>query len=336
MKKTLIFILILSGAALFTTTKVSAATISPDKYYLDASVTSTTNHELKVYGDPRLVGSEHLYIYPFGMKKIGEENDREFYLPSVDELSEPANWIDVKIKEIDIKSGDIIKIPWSLTPSNLATCGTNIAAILVSSTPQSEALNQSAVGIHNHVVAQIHIDINKTEKSYCEDSKVNLDLLDFYIDSNFHIFNYDNIPFITRIKNNGDIIAQKPKGFIEIFGFGPKITIPFNDEDLDIYPNSIRKFKNTWIDKDYPANGTFFEQLIYEIAHFRFGQYEAKLGITKNVNTAIVDTETFWIIPWKIVLIVGIILFIFWILLSINRRKQRELDKLKKSKVKVF
>jgi hypothetical protein len=333
------FILIsLLSLTLFQSQKVSAAVISPDKYYIDIKPGENKDFELKVLADARQPDPITLYIYPMVMTKVGEEDDREFIVPNENDAAEAANWVKLGLTKATIKAGDIVSVPFSVKVSDIARCGTNLAAIFISTSPR-EGLNKDAtsnsqeseVGIRNSIVSQLHINVAETSSEYCDEVKTRLDLLEFKVDSTFPIYNYDNITFTTRIKNEGNLLSQSPRGYIEMFGTGSKITIPFNEEQLDIYPGTVRKFSNTWVDPDYPVNGTFIEQFIYELSHFRFGQYEARLGVTFNVSPKIVSSVYVWIIPWRIVLVVAIVISIVALLIIRDRRKSIELKSLKKT-----
>lgn len=101
------------------------------------------------------------------------------------------------------------------------------------------------------------------------------------------------VEFITRISNDGNIHV-KPAGTIEIrdaFG-GSVATIPVNDTKSNVLPDSIRRFENTY-------NSSWM-----------FGMYTADLTLGYGTTgQAITSTITFWVIPYKLVLI-GLLTFI--------------------------
>ncbi len=281
-----------------------AIPISPDKYYIDGSNQQELSQELTIYGREELADEQKLYFSVIGMKKFGEEHEREFYIPNPNDDSEAANWVKLKFEEAVIKPGDTIILPWTIKIPDNMECATKTAAIMVSNSLPNPSSNQTVVSVEKQVISQIHINLEDEEGSCIE----SLSLVDFFVNRKFKVFNYDNIPFSTRIENSGLVLSQNPKGFIEIYGMGDKISIPFNEESLDIYPKTTRKFSNTWIDPDYPHNGNFFQKISYELSHLRIGKYEARLGITKNIDQQIIAYETFWIIPWRITLILGLII----------------------------
>lgn len=296
---------------------VRAIPISPDKYYFDVQFGTVIEDRLLIMGRPELEDRTTLYITPVGMIKEGEEHERSFYLPDVQDPAEPANWITVETPSIEIGPGEEVWVDWKMEPTRYAGCGTNLVALAVTDSPlEREGEEGGVITMRKQLISQIHLTMVATDEGICSENTVNLELLAFSIDSRFPLFNYDTVPFVTRIRNNGNLISRSPQGYIEVFGLGDKITVDFNPEMLDIYPSTTRRFDNTWIDENYPHEGNFFEKLLYEISHLRIGRYEARLGVTKNADPALVATASFWIIPWRILaVLVGTML-----LVSVGRR----------------
>lgn len=100
-------------------------------------------------------------------------------------------------------------------------------------------------------------------------------------------FESSPITFVSRIKNNGNT-HTKPSGTIEIsdmFG-GLVASLPVNQEKSNILPDGIRKFESTYN------------------SGWMIGKYKANLALGYGVNgQAITSTITFWVIPYKIILV---------------------------------
>lgn len=99
-------------------------------------------------------------------------------------------------------------------------------------------------------------------------------------------FENSPIKFVTRIKNTGNIHV-KPVGSIEIKNmFGNIVeTLPVNDSKGNVLPDSIRKFE------------TSFDK-------YTIGYYKATLTIGYGTTgQALVATASFWVIPYKIILV---------------------------------
>ncbi len=157
---------------------------------------------------------------------------------------------------------------------------------------------------------------------------------------------YEYLPatFNIDVHNNGNIFLP-PQGVVYISkdaSFKSAIaTIPFNNQNGRVLPNSNRVFTVVWRD-GFPAfqdklsngqpvtakNGQTIQQLKWDFAHsdkFRFGKYYARLALVYNNGTRdvpIYAVVSFWIIPWKLLLIaLGIIaLQVFLIVMLLRYR----------------
>lgn len=110
-------------------------------------------------------------------------------------------------------------------------------------------------------------------------------------------FEYAPIDFVTRIKNDGNIHV-KPTGTITIQDpFGSTVgTVPVNDTKAIVLPSSIRRF-----DSEYKSG-------------WMFGMYTANLTLGYGTKgQAITNTITFWVIPYKLVLVLlaALVTFVF-------------------------
>jgi hypothetical protein len=105
---------------------------------------------------------------------------------------------------------------------------------------------------------------------------------------------FENGPltFVTRIQNEGNVHV-KPVGSIELrdmFG-GLVTTMPVNADKSNVLPSSIRRFEATYANK------------------WLFGRYTANLTLGYGTTgQAITNTISFWVIPYKLILVGLIIL----------------------------
>lgn len=100
------------------------------------------------------------------------------------------------------------------------------------------------------------------------------------------------LKFVTRIKNEGNVHIQ-PSGQIEVrdmFG-NPVKTIKVNEQKANVLPNSIRRFDST-LDTGW-----------------MFGHYTADVTLGYGTHGQVVTgTTDFWVIPYKIVAVILIVL----------------------------
>lgn len=309
------------------TAKLSAAVISPDKYYINIQDNNSVNQKLIIYSTPNQEKKITYRIRPIGIIKIGENNERTFYTPDSAILQDAANWIQVLDAEVSVEPGQTAEVRWNLNVPDNYTCETKLAGLAISEVNTDIANNGNNISINNEVISQIHINTSKNDTENCKYYE-SLVLQEFKTTQSIPIFNYDNIEFSTLLENRSDYLAKNLKGFIEIFGLGEKEVVEFNDSNLDVYPHSLRRFESTWIDKDYPR-GNFIQEIIYEFTHFKFGMYTVRLGITKNIQTPIVSTINIFIFPIRPILIILVVLILLFFFFRNNYKIKKELNSIK-------
>ena len=117
-----------------------------------------------------------------------------------------------------------------------------------------------------------------------------LDLATFEASSNSKpssLFENGPITFITRFQNVGNVHVQ-PSGFITIHDmFGNQVdNLPVNSEKGNILPSSTRRFEST-LNKQW-----------------LFGRYTADVAVGYGTQgQAIAESISFWVIPYKLILI---------------------------------
>lgn len=116
------------------------------------------------------------------------------------------------------------------------------------------------------------------------------------------------ITFIQRYKNSGSVHV-KPIGQIEVRdSFGNKVaTLPVNSAKGNVLPLSIRRFEST-LNKNW-----------------LFGRYTADISVAYgSTGQAIVQTISFWVVPYKLVLAGLFILATIVYVLRIVLRRYKE------------
>lgn len=154
------------------------------------------------------------------------------------------------------------------------------------------------------------------------DAKRELSVTSYFASKN--VYEYLPVVFTTKFKNTGNTIVQ-PYGNIYIQrtkdANEPLAILPVNEAKGYILPNTERSLKTTWSD-GFPVytesknseTGTTSTKLVWDskkIDQIRIGKYYAKLVAVYNDGQRDVPIEgviSFWVIPWKIILIA---LFIF-------------------------
>jgi hypothetical protein len=148
---------------------------------------------------------------------------------------------------------------------------------------RAPSLDQTGVGLSASAGALILIRV-------AGDITESANLASFYTangGSQTSFFETPPIDFVTRIKNDGNIHV-KPTGNIAITDmFGNAVTtIPVNDIKSNVLPDSIRRF-----DSEYKSS-------------WMIGLYTANLTLSYGTHgQAITNTITFWVIPYKLLLV---------------------------------
>jgi hypothetical protein len=136
---------------------------------------------------------------------------------------------------------------------------------------------------------------------------------------------YEFLPatFSVRLHNTGNTIIQ-PQGniFIQRTSTGQPVSVlPLNENGSFLLPDTARSLTAGWTDgfpvyksvktADNAPNAT---KLIWDWSnaqHFRFGRYVAKIVAVYNDgqrDVPIVTEISFWVIPWKLLLVAGLVL----------------------------
>jgi hypothetical protein len=116
---------------------------------------------------------------------------------------------------------------------------------------------------------------------------------------------YGPITLASRFENSGTV-HLKPRGFVLIKNMLGGEVAKLNLVQRNVLPNSVRRME-TVLDKKY-----------------LFGRYEATLiAIYGSTNEPISAVTTFWVIPWKIFLVILAVLMMFIIFFYKTRRRWR-------------
>ena len=154
-----------------------------------------------------------------------------------------------------------------------------------------------------------------------------LELVDFSVDHG--VYEYLPVNFNIRVKNSGNIHLS-PVGNIYIEHRGKPVTnVTFNEAGGSVLPKSNRQFKVRWtsgfpVYKDKLVNGKPVpgknaepqQELKWNLgdaSKFRFGKYTAKLLVVYDNGKQDVPVESvvsFWVLPWKLMLIALLILLL--------------------------
>lgn len=217
-------------------------------------------------------------------------------LENIDETANrwaASSWIHISPSSFTLKPGETKSLMITVIAPDNATAGGHYAMVLHS--PKNEAvLNETGSYIETNVGSLIYITIPGDIK---EDAKV----------TNFTAPNFSEfgpIPFNTVVANLSDIHIT-PAGSIAIKNwFGGK-TADLPLDIINIFPNTSREFKNILNHK------------------WLFGRYSATINAGfGTTGQALSATIFFWVIPWKLLLLVTIALILVFIIVKLVHQQQ--------------
>ncbi|MEP7204652.1 MAG: hypothetical protein ABI716_00465 [Candidatus Saccharibacteria bacterium] len=270
--------------------------ISPTRVDLNAARGKTYTIKLNVMN----VTASDL-VYNSSVKDfIAKDETGSPFIVQVSSLPATASiitWVDA-VPKFTLHTRESKEITAQITIPNDAEPGGHYGVLSFSgSAPE---LNSTGVGLSasTGLVILIRVDGAITEKA---------SLASFYGSQNEKqggLFENGPVTFVTRIKNEGNIHVQ-PTGSVEIrdmFG-GTIASLPVNKDKSNVLPNSIRRFESNF-DKSW-----------------MFGLYTADLTLGYGTTgQAITNTITFWVIPYKFILL-GLFILITFIYILIRLTK---------------
>jgi len=135
------------------------------------------------------------------------------------------------------------------------------------------------------------------------------------------VLNSSQVDFFSRLENLGSV-HLKPQGYIIIKNiFGRVVaSLPFNSENGNILPQSIRSWAGSWSPPNV-FSGRW--AVLNNLFSWRGGFYQAQLKLEYGENRKILSSMTlsFWLLPLKFLLLVGgvVILILLMIILRFRR-----------------
>lgn len=337
-------------------------TISPVKYEVNIKPGETFTGQVKYYN---ATGEDKtLYLKTFNFKPMGESGFPQFILDDTLPYNESMkDWVLLSSNEIFVeKMTPEYKIPTIIqfkveVPAN-ASPGGHYAGIVQSQVPFEESLNTENTGLallpQSACLLIFNVEGKTTRQGTIEQ---------FYVTDPFladkkpiSLFEYAPVQFIVRVRNYGNT-HFKPQGNIFLYKGNSLIaTFQVNEKEGNVLRESIRKFEEeTWgtdnffyREAELYENGSFITDKYGNIkTHLKFdfgklsklpiGKYKAKITLTYDDNgekKIINGATSFWIIPWKIILIIFAIIIIVSIVIILQSKIRKTIRerKLKEKK----
>lgn len=310
-----IFVLLLFFSLSFVlTSKIYAETslsigTAPTSEKLKLSPGQKYNGELVVWNlTPKAITYD---IVIKGFRQIENQPGTAVMLTDTEEsksLYTATNWTKASIEKIELIPNKNEKIYYEINVPKDATKG-EYTVIIAFISENEEKLTGSGATTTLTLGMPILIQIG-------DEFVENAELLKFSTDKNF--YEYPTLTFDTRIKNLGDTHIT-PVGEIVLSNvFKQEIArIPFNPNNQSILRDNTGNYETLW------NLGTF----LTKDKAIVLGPIKANLVLTYRTfqpGFAPLTSEiTFWILPWKIILIALVVIIATIVIIKVVRKKRR-------------
>jgi len=225
-------------------------------------------------------------------------------------------WIRYEQEPVTIEAENSVEIEYLIEIPEDAIPGGRYGMLYLEQVTPGEG--QSAVGVRTRLGSLILVTV-------LGPMNIDADIVEFYTGKN--LYEYLPVDFHVRVENRGNIHIA-PVGSIFIHDWQDRWvgTVHVNSNAGNVLPESIRRFSGFWseaflvnefvrdIDGNLVLDASGDEQRELTINWndwnlFRFGRYEARALIVFDDPSGrnehqMVATTTFWVIPWKLILII--------------------------------
>jgi len=173
--------------------------------------------------------------------------------------------------------------------------------------------------------------------NYYGDDNVNRSLQVLSFESEYNFYEYLPVKFITKLSNtgnghlipNGNIIISKSDKFDNVIS-----EIKFNESNKYVFDDSGRTFEDEWWDSFITRNSEGKVQIHWDqLKNFRIGKYHAQLTVywdNDDKKDFAQATTSFWVIPWKLILIILVLITIIILIIVYFNKKNKGVKKYQK------
>lgn len=313
LKNTKLFSLPILFLAMFSGGSAEAISISPPVMEIDITPGSSVERTIEVGNE---TDEEKFYTVGIGkFEMVGEEGYQKFLPTEEGDDFGVTSWIKYEENNIIVSSKGSKKFIFTIDVPGNADPGGHYASIYFSAGQLTEeGADDSMVGveaqIHSLILVRVAGDI--TEKAEIES---------FGIKDDRTSINRLPVALVWKLKNSGNVHIRA-QGNIEIKdAFGRRMElVDANPKNYRALPGATRKIEAWWGDMSSTGDGgsdNFFQKAGKEFSNFAIGKYTAKLDIVYGEgNKNFLSKEiSFWIIPWRILLLVSIVFVVLAIMI---------------------
>ena len=312
-KRIFVFVLFLILLSAFLPKKAVALTLIPPMLEFGVEPGGEITSKIRVLNET--VETTTFYTSTANFNAKDEFGNPNFLF---EEKSGLADWIEINPGPIVLLPGERQDILFTVRVPNDADPGGHYAGIFFGSNlPQLTGEGEGQVGIVSKLGMLLLLRVSG-------DITIKSAIQEFHILNDQRFFTRLPVQFWYRLYNSGNLHVR-PEGAVEIKNLlgitNAKITA--NPVEGAVLPDSIRRFETVWKKSEPPKIEyknlfqNFFSQALGEYKNFAFGRYTAALKLSNVPDSQMVEKISFWVFPWRFLLISIIVLAIV-ILLIIN------------------
>ncbi|MFC1687060.1 hypothetical protein ACFL0L_00585 [Patescibacteria group bacterium] len=293
---------------------VYALTLIPPSLELGLTPNQSSQVAIKLFNEE--AKAVELYTEARNFDARGETGQPEFDFNS--DSFGLSSWMQMESGPIVLGAGERYEVPVTITPPLGADPGGHYAAVFFSTSPPEDGQVRISSKVGTLVLATVEGDIQE-----------NGEIAQFILKDGQKVLTRLPVEFITRFQNTGNI-HLKPTGTITVSNlFGKMVTeLDFNTAQGATLPSTTRKYETIWEqsavnDSDGNFWKKFWQEYTNEKNNFAIGKYTASQEIIAGEDGAIRDTAevSFWIIPWRLLLVWFIIAIVVVFVLIILIKK---------------
>ena len=296
------YITVLLYAVLFGVDRAHALTLSPVRFELRGDPGQVLTEKVNLMNEEK---STVTYYTSFANFQAQGETGSPTFVDPTDDIGTWMSATDsISLEPNESKTVNItVRIPENAEP------GGHFGAVFWGTAPK-DGSGQVSVGARTGVLVLLTVNGDVSE---------NGGVIEFDTKDNKIFFTSLPVPFYYRFQNSGgDRI--KPEGDIKIRHILGWVSarVPANQIEGNILPNSTRRFEVNWKSQNGSSLPSvekmgFFESVGYQWKNFGFGYYRANLKLVYGADGLVSkDSVGFFVIPWQLLIILGISGTILW------------------------
>ncbi len=303
--------LTLALAAALLPVSASALTISPPSFDYNLNPGDTVLDVVKVYNENETTE----IVYPVLVDFVADEGEAGAprFVPAGTDAAGAgiSDWISMDMSGLVVAPDERINFPFSINVPADASPGGHYGAILLSTEPPSDV--PGGVGVASQIAALILVNVSGDVREVGAIAEFG------FVDPQVW---YDHLPidFFLRFENSGNT-HLRPSGnlFVEDWTGRQVASIKVNESFNGVLPMSIRRFQFGWQKRGFDTSDSGLER---EWKNFAIGKHTATLVLNYGRATGQVVSEqrVFYVWPWRLMIVSGIVLLILAVLWVIRRK----------------